>query len=92
VEDLKTTGRTHNRILATGSFRRMAGHTLSAAGSRRMPMPLSFLKSPTISMVLYAHMKRAIFSTQIMNSGLRAGSYMIVVAEGIKIHRRGYRG
>ncbi len=83
VEDLKTTARTHNRILALEVFGRYAGHTAFRGGVAADADAIIIPEIPCDFDILYAHMKQRYFK-RIMDSDVRAGTYMIVVAEGIK--------
>jgi len=83
VEDLKTTAATHQRILVMEVFGRYVGHTAFRGG---IAADADAIIIPEIACdfdVLYQHMKKRYFS-RIMNSDVRLGTYMIVVAEGIK--------
>ncbi len=83
IEDLKTTARTHNRILAMEVFGRYAGHTAFRGGVAADADAIIIPEIPCDFDILYQHMKQRYFK-RIMNSDVRAGNYMIVVAEGIK--------
>ena len=83
LEDLKTTARTHNRILALEVFGRYAGHTAFRGGVAADADAIIIPEIPVDFDVLYKHMKKRYFD-RIMASGVRAGMYLIVVAEGIK--------
>jgi len=83
VEDLKTTATTHNRILVTEVFGRYVGHTAFRGGVAADADAIIIPEIPCDFDVLYKHMKERYFS-RIMSSDVRAGTYMIVVAEGIK--------
>lgn len=83
LEDLKTTARTHNRILALEVFGRYAGHTAFRGGVAADADAIIIPEVPCDFDVLYAHMKQRYFK-RIMDSDVRAGTYLIVVAEGIK--------
>lgn len=83
VEDLKTTARTHNRILALEVFGRYAGHTAFRGGVAAGADAIIIPEIPCDFDIIYSHMKQRYFR-RIMNSDVRSGTYMIVVAEGIK--------
>ncbi len=83
LEDLKTTASTHNRILALEVFGRYAGHTAFRGGVAADADAIIIPEIPCDFDILYAHMKQRYFK-RIMDSDVRGGSYMIVVAEGIK--------
>lgn len=83
VEDLKTTARTHNRILALEVFGRYAGHTAFRGGVAAGADAIIIPEIPCDFDIVYNHMKQRYFR-RIMTSDVRSGTYMIVVAEGIK--------
>ena len=83
VEEIKTTGKTHNRIMIVEVFGRYTGHTAFRGG---VGADADAVLIPEIGVdfdILYAHMKRT-YMRRILNSDVRAGTYTIVVAEGIK--------
>jgi 6-phosphofructokinase 1 len=83
AEDLKTTGRTHNRILVLEVFGRYAGHTAFRAGVAAEADAILIPEIPTDFDVLYAHCKERYFH-RIAASDVKAGTYLILVAEGLK--------
>ncbi|MBI3602461.1 MAG: 6-phosphofructokinase [Candidatus Omnitrophica bacterium] len=83
LEDLKTTAYTHNRILVLEVFGRYAGHTAFRGGVAADADAIIIPEIPCDFDVLYQHMKTRYFK-RIMNSDVRAGAYLMVVAEGIK--------
>jgi len=83
LEELKTTAATHNRILAMEVFGRYAGHTAFRGGIAADADAIIIPEIPCDFDILYQHMKQRYFK-RIMESDVRAGTYMIVVAEGIK--------
>ncbi|MBF0503472.1 MAG: 6-phosphofructokinase [Candidatus Omnitrophica bacterium] len=83
LEDLKTTATTHRRILTMEVFGRYVGHTAFRAGIAADADAIIIPEIPCDFDILYQHMKERYF-TRIMNSDVRAGTYLIVVAEGIK--------
>jgi 6-phosphofructokinase 1 len=83
LEDLKTTAATHNRILAMEVFGRYAGHTAFRGGVASDADAIIIPEIPCDFDIVYQHMKQRYFK-RIMESDVRAGTYMIVVAEGIK--------
>jgi len=64
-------------------FGRYVGHTAFRGGIAADADAIIIPEIPCDFDVLYAHMKERYF-TRIMSSDVRAGTYMIVVAEGIK--------
>ncbi len=83
VRDLKTTGRTHNRIIVLEVFGRYAGHTAFRGGIAADADAVLIPEVPVDFDVLYRHIK-AKFIKRIEESDVHAGSATIVVAEGLK--------
>lgn len=83
LEDLKTTAKTHNRIMVMEVFGRYAGHTAFRGGVAASADAIIIPEIPCDFDILYQHMKERYFK-RIMRSDVRSGTYMIVVAEGIK--------
>lgn len=83
TRDLKTTGMSHNRILVIEVFGRYVGHTALRGGVGAEADAILIPEIPVDFDVLYEHMK-TIFFARIERSDVRAGTYIIVVAEGIK--------
>lgn len=83
LQDLKTTAHTHNRIMVMEVFGRYAGHTAFRGGVAADVDAILIPEIPCDLDILYAHMKQRYFK-RIMDSDVRGGTYMIVVAEGIK--------
>jgi 6-phosphofructokinase 1 len=83
AEDLKTTGRTHNRIIVLEVFGRYAGHTAFRGGVAADVDAILIPEIPVDFDVLYQHAKKR-FSKRIEQSDVRAGTYLIIVAEGLK--------
>lgn len=83
VEELKTTAVTHNRILVLEVFGRYAGHTAFRGGVAADADAVLIPEIPTDFDVVYKHMKERYFG-RILKSDVRAGAYMIVVAEGLR--------
>ena len=83
ARDLKTTGQTHNRIIVVEVFGRYAGHTAFRGG---IAAEAGAILIPEIAVdfdIVYDHMKERFFR-RIARSDVRAGTYLIVVAEGLK--------
>lgn len=81
--DIKTTGRTHNRIIIVEVFGRYAGHTAFRGG---IAAEADAILIPEIAVdfnIVYEHMKERYFD-RIKHSDVSAGIYLIVVAEGLK--------
>lgn len=83
AEDLKTTGRTHNRVLVMEVFGRYAGHTAFRAGVAAEADAVLIPEIPADFDVLYAHCRERYFG-RIAKSDVKAGSYLIITAEGLK--------
>jgi len=83
IEDLKTTARTHRRILVLEVFGRYVGHTAFRGGVAADADAIIIPEVPCDFDILYKHMKDRFFG-RILNSDTRSGTYIIVVAEGIK--------
>ncbi|MFH2136896.1 MAG: 6-phosphofructokinase [Candidatus Omnitrophota bacterium] len=82
-QDLKTTGKTHNRIIVIEVFGRYAGHTAFRGGVAADADAILIPEIPTNFDVIYEHVKKR-FTRRIEQSDVKAGTYLIVVAEGIK--------
>ncbi|MEW5826443.1 MAG: 6-phosphofructokinase [Candidatus Bipolaricaulota bacterium] len=80
--DLKTTGRTHNRVMVLEVFGRYAGHTAFRGGIAAEADAILIPEIPVDFDVLYAHMMER-YWTRIRASDVFAGTYLIVVAEGL---------
>ncbi|MDD5746431.1 MAG: 6-phosphofructokinase [Candidatus Omnitrophica bacterium] len=82
-QDLKTTGRTHNRIIVLEVFGRYAGHTAFRGGVAADADAILIPEIPIDFDLLYEHTKKR-FTRRIEQSDVKAGTYLIMVAEGIK--------
>ena len=83
VVDLKTTGRTHNRIIIFEVFGRYAGHTAFRGG---IGSDADCILIPEINVdfkIVYEHFKET-FTRRIAGDELNSALYTIVVAEGVK--------
>jgi len=83
VRDLKTTGRTHNRIIVLEVFGRYAGHTAFRGGVAADADAILIPEIPVDFDVLYKRIKTE-FIKRIEESDVHAGTAMIVVAEGLR--------
>ncbi|MFH1564734.1 MAG: 6-phosphofructokinase [bacterium] len=83
VKDLKTTGRTHNRAMVVEVFGRYAGHTAFLGGVGADADCILIPEIPVDFDYVYEHFKK-VFIRRILNSDVKAGTYMVVAAEGIK--------
>jgi len=83
VDELKTTGRTHNRVMIVEVFGRYAGHTAFRGGLAADADCILVPEVPVDFDVVYAHLKKT-YLRRIRESDVRAGTYTIVVAEGLQ--------
>ena len=83
AEDLKTTGRTHNRILVLEVFGRYAGHTAFRGGVAAEADAILIPEIPVDFDTLYQHCKKVYFD-RLAASDVKAGTYLIIVAEGLR--------
>ena len=83
VRDLKTTGRTHNRIVVMEVFGRYAGHTAFRGGVAADADAILIPEIPVDFDVLYKRVKDA-FCKRIEESDVHAGTAIVVVAEGLR--------
>ena len=82
-QDLKTTGRTHNRIIILEVFGRYAGHTAFRGGIAADADAILIPEIPADFDILYEHTKKR-FTRRVEQSDVTAGTYLIMAAEGIK--------
>jgi 6-phosphofructokinase len=82
AEDIKTTGRTHNRIIVMELFGRYAGHTAFRAGIAGEADAILIPEIPADMEVVYAHCKRR-YMDRISHSDIHAGTYLILVSGGL---------
>lgn len=83
AEEIKTTGRSHNRIIVMEVFGRYAGHTAFRAG---VAAEADAILIPEVAVdfdILYEHCKER-FIHRVSLSDVNAGTYLILVAEGLK--------
>jgi 6-phosphofructokinase 1 len=83
TRDLKTTGLSHNRILVIEVFGRYVGHTAFRGGVGAEADCILIPEIPVDFDIVYEHMKNTYFN-RVERSDVKAGTYIIVVAEGIK--------
>jgi 6-phosphofructokinase 1 len=83
IRDLKTTGITHNRVIVLEAFGRYAGHTAFRGGIGGDADCILIPEIPVDFTVVYEHMKKR-FISRVENSDVKAGTYTIVAAEGMK--------
>ncbi len=83
ANDLKTTGLSHNRILVLEVFGRYVGHTAFRGGVGAEADCILIPEIPADFDVVYQHVKSTYFP-RVLGSDVKAGTYVIVVAEGLK--------
>ena len=83
TRDIKTTGMSHNRIIIMEVFGRYVGHTALRGGIGAEADCILIPEIPVDFDIIYAHLKATYFS-RILRSDVKAGTYIIVVAEGLK--------
>jgi len=83
TRELKTTGMSHNRILIIEVFGRYVGHTALHGGVGGEADAILIPEIPVDFDEVYVHMKKTFFA-RIERSDVKAGTYIMVVAEGIK--------
>jgi len=83
ARDLKTTGQTHNRIIIMEVFGRYAGHTAFRGGIAAQADAILIPEIAVDFDIVYEHMKVRYFE-RIRRSDVHAGTYLIVVAEGLR--------
>ncbi|MBC8412671.1 MAG: 6-phosphofructokinase [Nitrospira sp.] len=82
ARDLKTTGMSHNRIVILEVFGRYVGHTAFRGGVGAEADCILIPEVPADFDIVYEHMK-ATYLARIERSDVKAGTYIMVVAEGI---------
>jgi 6-phosphofructokinase 1 len=83
TRELKTTGMSHNRILVIEVFGRYVGHTALRGGAGAEADCILIPEIPVDFDIVYENMKTRFFA-RIERSDVKAGTYIIVVSEGIK--------
>jgi 6-phosphofructokinase 1 len=83
TRDLKTTGMSHNRIMIIEVFGRYVGHTAFRGGIAAEADCILIPEIPVDFDIVYERMKKTFFP-RVISSDVKAGTYTIVVAEGIK--------
>jgi len=83
ARELKTTGMSHNRIMVIEVFGRYAGHTALRGGVGAEADCILIPEIPVDFDVVYEHMK-TLYTQRVKASDVKAGTYTIVVAEGMK--------
>ena len=82
TRDIKTTGMSHNRVIVMEVFGRYVGHTALRGGVGAEADCILIPEIPVDFDIVYEHMKETYFA-RIIRSDVKAGTYIIVVAEGI---------
>jgi 6-phosphofructokinase 1 len=83
AQELKTTGQTHNRAMVIEVFGRYAGHTAFRGGVGADADCILIPEIPVNFDIVYEHYKKH-FIRRIKDSDVHAGTYTIVVAEGLR--------
>lgn len=83
ADELKTTGRTHNRVIVLEVFGRYAGHTAFRGGLAADVDAILIPEIPVDFNELYEHVKSK-FTHRFLLSDVFEGTYVIVVAEGLR--------
>jgi len=83
LDELKTTGRTHNRVIVMEVFGRYAGHTAFRSGIAADADAILIPEIPVDFNELYTHVKQKL-TRRITVSDVHDGTYIVVVAEGMK--------
>lgn len=83
ANELKTTGRTHNRVIVMEVFGRYAGHTAFRGGIAGDVDAVLIPEIPVDFDILYGHVKEKL-TARVRESDVFAGTYLIMVAEGLK--------
>ncbi len=82
VRDIQTTGKTHNRVMIVEVFGRYTGHTAFRGGIGADADCILIPEIPVDFDAVYRHLKK-IYLRRIADSDVHAGTYTIVVAEGL---------
>jgi 6-phosphofructokinase 1 len=83
ARELKTTGMSHNRIVIIEVFGRYVGHTAFRGGIGAEADCILIPEVPADFDIVYEHMKTTFFA-RIERSDVNAGTYIMVVAEGLR--------
>ncbi len=83
LRDLRTTGRTHNRVIVVEVFGRNAGHSAFNGGVAGDADIILIPEVPVDFDILYTHVKELLVK-RIKGSDVYAGTVTVVVAEGLK--------
>ena len=83
VDDLKTTGRSHNRVMITETFGRYSGHAALRGGIAADADCILLPEIPVDFDIVHAHLKRRLIDRLRAADGF-AATYTVVAAEGMK--------
>ena len=83
ANEIKTTGNSHNRIIVMEVFGRYAGHTAFRGGIAASADAILIPEIPVDFDILYQHVRKRFFE-RISQSDVKSGTYLIMVAEGLK--------
>lgn len=83
TRDIKTTGMSHNRVIIMEVFGRYVGHSALRGGIGAEADCILIPEVPVDFDIVYGHMKTT-YCARVLRSDVKAGTYIIVVAEGIK--------
>lgn len=83
ARELKATGLSHNRVMVIEVFGRYAGHTAYRGGIGAEVDCILIPEIPVDFDIVYGHMKK-LYMTRVRASDVKAGTYTIVAAEGMK--------
>jgi 6-phosphofructokinase len=82
IDELKTTGNSHNRVMIIEVFGRYAGHTAFRGGIAADADCILVPEVPVDFDIVYKHMKET-FMRRVASNEYKSGTYVIVVAEGM---------
>ena len=82
VRDLRTTGRSHNRILVVEVFGQRVGHTAFRGGVAAGADAILIPEIPVDFDAVWAHIKQVYFR-RVRESDIKAGTYLLVATESI---------
>ncbi len=82
INELKTTGNSHNRVMVVEVFGRYAGHTAFRGGIAADADCILIPEIPMDFDIVYKHLKETFFR-RVSQSDYKAGTYVVVVAEGM---------
>lgn len=82
VDDLKSTGRSHNRVMITEAFGRYAGHVALRGGIAADADCILLPEIPVDFDIVHQHLKRRLLD-RLRAAGGFAATYTVVVAEGM---------